>query len=138
MVFIIYVCVLTFIIVMGAIISSIHKYVIEIKEAKREQAERARRIAAEEQKYIKLKNLRLVAFKSDPLIDESYMPWFVQEKLEDLFYKWIAFSSEILQANEIEKVDRIINFGWDGDDDNLDTAKKIVNKFKERVSILKE
>lgn len=138
MVFIIYVCVLTFIIVMGAIISSIHKYVIEIKEAKREQAELARRIAAEEQKYIKLKNLRLVAFKSDPLIDESYMPWFVQEKLEDLFNKWIAFSSEILQPNEIEKVDRIINFGWDGDDDELDTTKKIMNKFKERVSILKE
>lgn len=138
MVFIIYVCVLTFIIVMGAIISSIHKYVIEIKEAKREQAEHARRIAAEEQKYIKLKNLRLVAFKSDPLIDESYMPWFVQEKLEDLFNEWIAFSSEILQPNEIEKVDRIINFGWDGDDDELDTTKKIMNKFKERVSILKE
>lgn len=138
MVFNIYVCVLTFIIVMGAIISSIHNYVIEIKEAKQEQAERARRIAAEEQRYIKLKNFRLVAFKTDPLIDENYMPWFVQEKLEDLFYKWIAFSSEILQPNEIEKVDRIINFGWDGDDDNLDTTKKIMNKFKERVSILKE
>lgn len=138
MVFIIYVCVLTFIIVMGAIVSSIHKYVIEIKEAKQEQAERARREAAEAQRCIKLKNLRLVAFKSDPLIDEGYMPWFTQEKLEDLFNKWIAFSSEILQPNEIEKVDRIINFGWDGDDDNLDTAKKIVNKFKERVSILKE
>lgn len=123
---------------MGAIISSIHKYVIEIKEAKQEQAERARRIAAEEQRYIKLKNFRLVAFKTDPLIDENYMPWFVQEKLEDLFNKWIVFSSEILQPNEIEKVDRIINFGWDSDDDNLDTAKKIVNKFKERVSILKE
>lgn len=138
MVFIIYVCVLTFILVMSAIISSIHKYVIEIKEAKQEQAELARRIAAEEQRYIKLKNLRLVAFKTDPLIDESYMPWFVQEKLEDLFNKWILFSSEILQPNEIEKVDRIINFGWDGDDDELDTTKKIMNKFKERVSILKE
>lgn len=138
MVFIIYVCVVAFILIMGAIISSIHKYVIEIKEAKQEQAEHARRIAAEEQKYIKLKNLRLVAFKSDPLIDESYMPWFVQEKLEDLFNKWIAFSSEILQPNEIEKVDRIINFGWDGDDVELDTTKKIMNKFKERVSILKE
>lgn len=138
MVFIIYVCVLTFIIVMGAIISSIHKYVIEIKEAKQEQAEIARRKAEEEQRYIRLKNLRLVAFKNDPLIDEGYMPWFVQEKLEDLLNKWTVFSLEILHLNEVELVNRIINFGWDGDDDNLDTAKKIMNKFKERVSILKE
>lgn len=138
MVFIIYVCVLTFIIVMGAIISSIHKYVIEIKEAKQEQAEIARRKAEEEQRYIRLKNLRLVAFKNDPLIDENYMPWFVQEKLEDLLNKWTVFSLEILHLNEVELVNRIINFGWDGDDDNLDTAKKIMNKFKERVSILKE